>query len=95
MSVNIGGNPISLQERACIETTYPTNDEYVNGGVLLVPEQKNFLVLYSRFSLQTTSRPVPQEPVQAIMAQVVSRYSGVANVVRNYGNPDGSLGCGA
>ena len=28
-----------------------------------------------------------QEPVQALVAQVVSRYSGFANVVENYGNP--------
>ena len=24
------GNPISLQERACIETIYPENDKYVS-----------------------------------------------------------------
>ena len=36
-----------------------------------------------------------KEPVQAVVAQVIVRYSGFANVVGNYGNAVGSVGCGA
>ena len=35
------------------------------------------------------------EAVQAVVAQVVLRYSGLAVVVGNYGNPGGSVGDGA
>ena len=33
-----------------------------------------------------------REPVQTVVAQVVSRYSGFAIVVGNYRNPGGSVG---